>query len=257
VTRSDGVFDLDPRHTPAAPVLRRIKNPADHDPLYAWLAEESPIVDVVAELIGPALRFHHSKLNLKGSHVGAPVEVHQDAAFYPHSNDDVLAVGLLLDDATAENGAMAVLPGSHRGPIHTHFDPQGRFVGCLRPEDIARLDRSRGAARAAGRQHPHPPLPARPLVGAQHVTRRPAPAHQRLRGRRRGAPGGGPDGLTALRAPRAGHVPGRRAADRRRHADAAGLQPRLHVDLRAPERRRQPLTDPAARPSTIHRWMNM
>src|SRR5207249_6014653 len=27
VTRSDGVFDLDPRHTPAAPVLRRIKNP--------------------------------------------------------------------------------------------------------------------------------------------------------------------------------------------------------------------------------------
>ena len=157
MTRSDGVFDLDPRHTPAAPVLRRIKNPADHDPLYAWLAEESPIVDVVAELIGPALRFHHSKLNLKGSHVGAPVEVHQDAAFYPHSNDDVLAVGLLLDDATAENGAMAVLPGSHRGPIHTHFDPQGRFVGCLRPEDIARLDRSRAALLAlpAGSIHIH------------------------------------------------------------------------------------------------------
>ena len=157
VTRSDGVFDLDPRHTPAAPVLRRIKNPADHDPLYAWLAEESPIVDVVAELIGPALRFHHSKLNLKGSHVGAPVEVHQDAAFYPHSNDDVLAVGLLLDDATAENGAMAVLPGSHRGPIHTHFDAQGRFVGCLRSEDIARLDRSRAVLLTlpAGSVHIH------------------------------------------------------------------------------------------------------
>src|SRR2546430_5451478 len=57
VTRSDGVFDLDPRHTPAAPVLRRIKNPADHDPLYAWLAEEAPIVDVAAELSWQALRF--------------------------------------------------------------------------------------------------------------------------------------------------------------------------------------------------------
>ena len=56
--------------------------------------------------------------------------MHQDAAFYPHSNDDVLAVGLLLDDGTAENGAMSVLPGSHRGPIHTHFDAQGRFVGA-------------------------------------------------------------------------------------------------------------------------------
>ena len=121
VRRTDGVFDLDPRHT----------------------ALESPILDIVGELMGPSIRFHHSKLNLKGSHIGAPVEVHQDAAFYPHSNDDVLAVGLLLDDATAENGAMAVLPGSHRGPIHTHFDGQGRFVGCMRPEDIARLDRSR------------------------------------------------------------------------------------------------------------------
>jgi ectoine hydroxylase-related dioxygenase (phytanoyl-CoA dioxygenase family) len=157
VSRSDGVFDLDPRHTAAAPVLRRIKNPADHDPLYRWLAFESPILDVVAELLGPAVRFHHSKLNLKGGLVGAPVEVHQDAAFYPHSNDDVLAVGLLLDDGTAENGAMSVLPGSHRGPIYSHFDAQGRFVGAMGDDDVARLDR-RGAvllALPAGSVHVH------------------------------------------------------------------------------------------------------
>ena len=145
VTRSDAVFDLDPRHTPASPVVRRIKNPADNDPLYRWVAFDSPIPDIVAQLIGPSIRFHHSKLNMKGSRVGAPVEVHQDAAFYPHSNDDVLAVGLLLDDATEANGAMAVLPGSHRGPIYTHYDAQGRFVGGMRAEDIARLDRRRAA----------------------------------------------------------------------------------------------------------------
>jgi ectoine hydroxylase-related dioxygenase (phytanoyl-CoA dioxygenase family) len=143
ITKSDSVFDLDPRHTAGAPVLRRIKNPADHDPLYRWVALESPIPDIVTELIGPSINFHHSKLNLKGSRIGAPVEVHQDAAFYPHSNDDVLAVGLLLDDATAENGALAVLPGSHRGPIHSHFDAQGSFIGCMSREDIERLDRSR------------------------------------------------------------------------------------------------------------------
>jgi ectoine hydroxylase-related dioxygenase (phytanoyl-CoA dioxygenase family) len=157
VTKSDAIFDLDPRHTAAAPILRRIKNPADNDPLYRWLSLESPIVDVVTELLGPSIRFHHSKLNLKGGHVGAPVEVHQDAAFYPHSNDDVLAVGLLLDDATEANGAMSVLPGSHRGPIHTHFDAQGRFVGCMRDEDIARLDRSPAVLLAlpAGSIHIH------------------------------------------------------------------------------------------------------
>jgi len=144
LTRTDAIFDLDPRHTAAAPAVRRIKNPADNDPLYLWVTQESPILDVVSELIGSSIRFHHSKLNLKGGLIGAPVEVHQDAAFYPHSNDDVLAVGLLLDDATAENGAMAVLPGSHRGPIYTHYDTKGRFVGCMRDEDIAQLDR-RGA----------------------------------------------------------------------------------------------------------------
>ena len=157
VSKSDDVLDLDPRHTAAAPVLRRIKNPADHDPLYRWVALDSPIPDIVAELIGPAIRFHHSKLNLKGSFVGAPVEVHQDAAFYPHSNDDVLAVGLLLDDATEDNGALAVLPGSHRGPIHDHYDAQGRFMGCMRPEEVERLDRSRAPllTLSAGSIHIH------------------------------------------------------------------------------------------------------
>ncbi len=157
IARSDAVFDVDPRHSATAPIVRRIKNPADHDPLYAWVALESPILDIVTALLGPSIRFHHSKLNLKGGRVGAPVEVHQDAAFYPHSNDDVLAVGLLLDDATADNGAMAVLPGSHRGPIYTHFDAQDRFVGGVRDDDIARLDRSRAVVLTlpAGSIHIH------------------------------------------------------------------------------------------------------
>ncbi len=64
---------------------------------------------------------------------------HQDAAFYPHSNDDVLAVGLLLDDATAANGAMAVLAGSHVGPLFAHYDGD-RFVGFIQPGDPERLD---------------------------------------------------------------------------------------------------------------------
>ena len=46
------------------------------------------------------------KLNLKAPEYGSPVEWHQDWAFYPHTNDDLLAVGVLLDDATdAERSA--------------------------------------------------------------------------------------------------------------------------------------------------------
>jgi ectoine hydroxylase-related dioxygenase (phytanoyl-CoA dioxygenase family) len=157
VGRSDATFDLDPRHTADRPVVRRIKNPADRHPLYRWVALESPIPDLVAELLGPDVRFHHSKLNLKGSRIGAPVEWHQDAAFYPHSNDDVLAVGLLLDDATPDNGCLAVLPGSHHGPVYEHYDRAGRFVGAMGAEDVARFDpaAARLLALPAGSIHIH------------------------------------------------------------------------------------------------------
>jgi ectoine hydroxylase len=144
ICASDNLFDLDPTHCAQTPTLRRIKNPADNDPLYRWVAFESSIPDIVAELIGPDVKFHHSKLNLKGGRVGAPVEWHQDAAFYPHSNDDVLAVGLLLDDATAENGCLVVLPGSHRERVHEHYDDGGRFIGRMREEDIGRFDARKG-----------------------------------------------------------------------------------------------------------------
>jgi len=52
---------------------------------------------------------------------------------------------------------MSVLPGSHRGPIYTHFDAQGRFAGGMRAEDIARLDRSGAVLLAlpAGSVHIH------------------------------------------------------------------------------------------------------
>lgn len=48
----------------------------------------------------------------------------------PQSNDDALAVGLCIDDATIENGAMLVMPGSHRGPTLDHF-LNGDFVGAV------------------------------------------------------------------------------------------------------------------------------
>lgn len=200
VTRSDDLFDLDPRHTAAAPELRRIKNPADNHLLYRWMAFESAIPDIVAELIGPDVKFHHSKLNLKGSHGGAPVDWHQDAAFYPHSNDDVLAVGLLLDDADAENGAMAVLPGSHSGPVYEHYDGD-RFVGSLQADDVARLELGRAhlLALRAGSIHIHhyrlvhgsaPNLSARPrrlLINsyraADAIPFTPDSSHSRLYGR--------------------------------------------------------------------------
>ena len=57
---------------------------------------------------------------MKSAGYGSPVEWHQDWAFYPHTNDDVLATGIYLDDCDVDNGPLMVLPGTHRGPTFDH-----------------------------------------------------------------------------------------------------------------------------------------
>ena len=50
---------------------------------------------------------------MKSGGFGSPVEWHQDWAFYPHTNDDLLAQAF-IDDMSEENGCLLVVPGSLR-----------------------------------------------------------------------------------------------------------------------------------------------
>ena len=135
VTTHDDIYDLEPAHSATEPRVRRIKKPHLVHPVFAEFMRSPALLDVLSALLGPSgVRLHGSKLNLKSPQYGSPVEWHQDWAFYPHTNDDVLAVGVLLDDATEENGPLLVLPGSHRGPTYDHHGPDGRFCGAMDPE---------------------------------------------------------------------------------------------------------------------------
>jgi len=90
------------------------------------------MVDMVADLIGPNVKYHHCKINLKlpGSHTA--VGYHQDFAYTPHTNDDIITALLMLDDVTEENGCLMVVPGSHRGPMYSLFDGAA-FTGFVDP----------------------------------------------------------------------------------------------------------------------------
>lgn len=126
------LYDLEPGHERSEPRVRRLKNPAAAHPLFLSLARDPRILDLVEDLLGPDLRLHGNKLNLKSAGYGSPVEWHQDFAFYPHTNDDILAVGVALDDCTIENSCMLMVPGSHRWPLLDH-NREGRFVGAVDP----------------------------------------------------------------------------------------------------------------------------
>jgi len=137
LTKDDAAFVLEPTHTRDSPQLARINNPVKVHPLFERIMRSAAVLDIVAALIGPDVRYHHSKLNMKSAGVGSAVEWHQDFVFFPHTNDDVLAVGIALDDCTQENGCLLVIPGSHRGPILDHH--QGDvFVGAV-PSDRREL----------------------------------------------------------------------------------------------------------------------
>lgn len=145
VSAHTDLYDLEPGHTAHDPRVRRIKKPHAAHPVFYDFAKSQALRQCLQALVGPAARLYGSKLNLKAPGFGSPVEWHQDWAFYPHTNDDILAVGVMLDDTTVENGAMLVLPGSHKGPTHDHHDNEGYFCGAMDP-DTSGVDFSKAVA---------------------------------------------------------------------------------------------------------------
>jgi ectoine hydroxylase-related dioxygenase (phytanoyl-CoA dioxygenase family) len=131
-------FDMGEEHSAERPALRRVNNPSDTSPVYRDVMQNAAMVDMVADLIGPDVKFHHCKINVKLPGSKTEVGYHQDFAYTPHTNDDIVTALLMLDDMTRENGCLTVVPGSHRGPLHSLFE-NGTFVGYIDPETAARM----------------------------------------------------------------------------------------------------------------------
>ena len=91
---SDDQFDLAPDHCAEKPNIRRLRKAVDqHSELWAF-ARDPAVVDLVADLVGPDVRFHSSKLNFKWSEGGDAVRWHQDIQAWPHTNFSVLTFGV-------------------------------------------------------------------------------------------------------------------------------------------------------------------
>ena len=130
LTEASDQLDLEDTHTPEDPRIRRIKLPHTHNAVMRDLMYSDHVLAPARDLIGPDLRLHTTKLNMKCGGYGAAVEWHQDFAFYPHTNDDVLAIAVIIDDMASENGPLMVFPGSHKHPINDHH-VDGVFAGAM------------------------------------------------------------------------------------------------------------------------------
>ena len=93
------------------------------------------LLDIIEQLLGPNIKLHHTKLNMKAPGGGAQVEWHTDWGFYPATNDDILEIGLTFDDMEIENGCLMGIPGSHKWDALSHHQ-DGYFVGAVSEADF-------------------------------------------------------------------------------------------------------------------------
>ena len=85
------------------------------NPYFRDLFLSPPLVDVAAQILGPDIALFTSYIISKRPQDGLPVEWHQDAAYFPIEPMETFTLWLAVDDSTAFNGCMQVLPGTHRG----------------------------------------------------------------------------------------------------------------------------------------------
>ncbi len=131
-------FDIERDHAPDHPSLRRVASPTEISEAYRHTALNSRMATIAAQLIGGSgTAFITAKINSKLPHTATEVKWHQDFLFTPHSNDDIItALLLMVSEVTPENGPLNVVPGSHQGPLWTHWQ-EGRFTGAVDDEVVA------------------------------------------------------------------------------------------------------------------------
>ena len=139
VTETGLLFDVAPGHTAERPRLRRLQTPDQQHPTY-WEFATGTIANVAADLVGPNVTFHHSKLNFKWHDGGDSVRWHQDITFYPHTNFSPLVIGTYFTDVEMAHGPFAAVARSHEEPLYDQYDEQGNWAGCLSDADAASLD---------------------------------------------------------------------------------------------------------------------
>ena len=149
-------IDHEPRSADQPLVVQRIRKPHTLDAFFMQLAGDACLLDFLVPLLGPDIRLHHSKINVKAPGVGSPLEWHQDWAFIPHTNPSLAIVSIMIDDCGPTSGPVQFLPGSHRGPLHEHHH-DGVFVGAIDPACLE-LERAVPVTGPAGTVVVHHPM---------------------------------------------------------------------------------------------------
>jgi phytanoyl-CoA hydroxylase len=112
---------------------------AAHEPRLGALTRHPALHRILERLIGEPCRLIQDMALLKPPLIGSEKPWHQDMAYFGWSPPErIVGVWIALDPATAENGCMQVIPGTHRaGPV-----PHVHDRDCQIPDERVAADRA-------------------------------------------------------------------------------------------------------------------
>jgi ectoine hydroxylase len=139
VTQTDSIYVLEEGHSAADPRLHRVSSPQDQHPTFWKFMTDPVMTDLAADVVGPDVKFHHAKLNVKSGKGTQGFGWHQDIPAWPHTDFSPVTIGVYVEGCSEDQGPLTVAQGSQEGPLFTMYDKSGNFVVKLREEDLTWL----------------------------------------------------------------------------------------------------------------------
>ena len=106
-------------------------------PFLSEIVRNGRILDAIEDLYGPNLLCWTSNFFIKEARNPAFVSWHQDATYWGLSAPDVVSAWVALTPSNTANGAMGVMPGSHRMQQLPHRDTFDKNNLLTRGQEIA------------------------------------------------------------------------------------------------------------------------
>ncbi|MFI4947469.1 MAG: phytanoyl-CoA dioxygenase family protein [Alphaproteobacteria bacterium] len=106
-------------------------------PFLADLVRHPRLLDAIEDVLGPDLLCWTSNFFIKEAGSPSFVSWHQDSTYWGLSAPEVATAWVALTPSTIENGAMAVIPGSHKIDQIAHRDTFDRHNLLTRGQEVA------------------------------------------------------------------------------------------------------------------------
>lgn len=138
---------------PGGRTVRRLRNAYQRDACFQAWAEDARIVAWLRQLLAEPVCLtlaHHNCVMTKHPDFGTATGWHRDIRYWSFARNDLVTVWLALGAESEENGALHVIPGSHRLQVGRHQLDDLDFLRPDVPENQALFAQGRVLALQQG-----------------------------------------------------------------------------------------------------------